>query len=515
MVDDARAEPLYARVSTTARYRDELNFAEFPIAAVADVVPAGQKTLEFTDEIFDQSSGRPVTRTLTITAADRFGLPTALDDEVLLGLVQLTSEQQFADRRVHFSRYGLIKLLGWRDESKSYKRVEDSLNRWAGVTLQYRKAWWSKEEGCWVNETFHVLDQVTVFDRERLDRRRQMAKGQPDKALSSFLWSEAVFQSFRAGYLKSLDFDFYKGLGSAVAKRMYRFLDKRFYHRGRWEFDLRAFACEHVGLSKNYSNSELKRKLLPAVRELEGRGFLTPMPDEERFRRVERGNWRAVFVKAQPRLRTLPGEAPEGDTLLRELVARGITRRSAQKLLAHHPRAKIEEKVRLFDWLKTTGGAGAIRNRAGWLYAAIVNDYAVPPEETPGRPNDGGGRGVPETTPAAAPPQDVPDEAARAFESFWAALAGAEREEFERQAAARASPFLQRHYHAGPAGSGSLWAATRQRVLLDQFARTRPPAGTPDGRPAAGAGEGGSSGPAAIDARQAGDTGRPTRGRPQ
>ena len=32
------------------RYRDELNFAEFPIASVSDTIAEGQKTLEFTDD---------------------------------------------------------------------------------------------------------------------------------------------------------------------------------------------------------------------------------------------------------------------------------------------------------------------------------------------------------------------------------------------------------------------------------------------------------------------------------
>lgn len=471
MGNEGLAEAAHAKPASHPRYRDELNFAEFPIAAVSDVVPDNQKTLEFTDEIFDPSSGKTVARTLTITAADKFGLPTALDDEVLLGLIQLTSEQEFRDRRVHFSRYGLIKLLGWRDESKSYKRVEDSLNRWAGVTLQYRKAWWSKEEKCWVNETFHVIDQVSVFDRERIERRRKMAKDQPEKALSSFAWNETVFQSFQAGYLKSLDFDFYKSLESAIAKRMYRFLDKRFYHRGRWEFDLQTFACEHIGLSKNYSNSELKRKLLPAVRELEGRGFLTPLPEAERFRQVERGSWRAVFVKAQPHPRGSPSEEAGGDTLVRELVARGITRRSAQKLLARHPRGKVEEKIRLYDRLKAGGGGGAIRNRAGWLYSAIVNDYAMPPEATPTRTSRGEGSAAVSVATSAA--GDAPDDETREFESFWAALAQVERDEFERRAVAEATPFHRKQYRAGLAERGTLWSVTRLRVLQHHFARTR------------------------------------------
>ncbi|GIW88226.1 MAG: hypothetical protein KatS3mg108_2550 [Isosphaeraceae bacterium] len=470
MTKDGLAEILPAKAHGPQRYRDELNFAEFPIASVSDTVSDNQKTLEFTDEIFDPSSGKPVTRTLTITAADKFGLPTALDDEVLLGLMQLSCDQGFSDRKVHFSRYELIKLLGWRDESKSYKRIEDSLNRWTGVTLQYRKAWWSKEEQCWVNETFHVIDQVTVFDRERIARRRKMAKDSPEKALSSFVWNETVFQSFKAGYIKSLDFDFYKSLDSAISKRMFRFLDKRFYHKSRWEFDLQTFACEHVGLSKNYSNSELKRKLKPAVMELEARGFLAPLPDGERFVKVLQGNWKAVFVKAARRVAVLPQEGD--DSLVRQLVDRGITPRSARKLIAQHERGRIEEKLRLFDAIGKRGGEGAIRNRAGWLYSAIVHDYAAS-EATPQTPLARAPAASP-TLRAFAPidnDEEVSSPVTVAFERMWAELSTGEREAFEAEAVAAAPQFLQRQYHDGSESQGTLWRVTRQRILLAYFKR--------------------------------------------
>ena len=110
-------------------YRDELNFAEFPLASISDRLPEGQKTLTFTDNIFDQGANKPVTRTLTISASDKYGLPTALDDEVILGLIQLTNQSGFEDRKVHFTRYELIKLLGWRDDTKSYDRISESLKR--------------------------------------------------------------------------------------------------------------------------------------------------------------------------------------------------------------------------------------------------------------------------------------------------------------------------------------------------------------------------------------------------
>ena len=57
---------------------------------VTDRVPEGEKTIRFQDRIFDERKGQFVTRKLLITASDEYGLPTAKDDEVILGLIQLT-----------------------------------------------------------------------------------------------------------------------------------------------------------------------------------------------------------------------------------------------------------------------------------------------------------------------------------------------------------------------------------------------------------------------------------------
>ena len=300
-------------------YRDELNFAEFPLASLSTSLPKDQKTLEFTDEIFDRAKNQKVTRKLTITASDKYGLPAAMDDEVILGLIQLTAKADFSSRKVFFTRYQLLKLLDWSDHARNYDRVEDSLNRWLGVTLYYDKSWWSKEEQSWVNEGFHILDHVTIFDKER--QRRKAKPRAPESGKSSFVWNEVVFNSFKAGYLKHIDYNFYKALESPISKRMYRFLDKRFYHRETLQFDLRTFACEHIGLSKNYHNGELKRVLTPAITELEQQAFLRPLSREERFLRKGRGSWTVVFMRQS----VSGGEAePELPELVVALRDRGI-----------------------------------------------------------------------------------------------------------------------------------------------------------------------------------------------
>jgi hypothetical protein len=290
--------------------RDELNLAEFPLATLSSRAPKNLRTLSFSDRIWDPGQRQQVIRRLTITGSDVFGLPTALDDEVILGLIQLTREDDFGSPDVFFSRYRLIRLLGWRDEGKSYTRLETSLKRWIGVTLFYEKAWWDKQERAWVDESFHILERLALYDRDRRLRRQ----GMKEPALSSFVWNPVVFRSFQAGYLKQIDMDLFRRLRTPIAKRLYRILDKRFYHRDTWEFDLRELACEHVGMSRTYDNGQLKRKLRAAVAELEGHGFLEPADWPQRFRRVAPGQWTVSFTRRRRSSARRTAAKPPGES---------------------------------------------------------------------------------------------------------------------------------------------------------------------------------------------------------
>ncbi len=359
-------------------WKDELNLAEFPIAALTDRVPDGQTTLVFEDRL-ERRDSPPIVRRLTIMGTHKHGLPTSLDDEVLVGLIQLTKRRSnFTDPRVHFSRYELIELLGWPQSGQSYRRIEEALHRWVGVVLMYENAWWDNIAKSWVDENFHVLDNVTLYDRER--RRPAGRSGRSGKAplpLSSFRWNEVIFQSFQSGNLKQLDLDFYLSLRLPTTKRMFRFLDKRFYRRMRLDFDLRTLACEHIGMSRSYAPTELKRRLKPALEELERHGFLEPLSPEERYSYVKRGCWRIILIRGRA---AQSGPLPPEQTpeLLEALKARGVTAKTAAELVEAHPASRIRTKIEVFDWLLRNEDKRVGKNPAGYLVASIRADYKAP-----------------------------------------------------------------------------------------------------------------------------------------
>lgn len=383
--EPARIEQVTANPSALdAGWKDELNLAEFPIAALTDRIPDGQTTLVFEDKLECRDSA-PIVRRLTIMGTHKHGLPTSLDDEVLVGLIQLTKRRNnFTEAKVGFSRYELIELLGWPQSGQSYRRIEEALHRWVGVVLMYENAWWDNNAKSWVDENFHVLDNVTLYDRER--RRPTPRSGKPLKTekaplpLSSFRWNEVIFQSFQSGNLKQLDLEFYLRLRLPTTKRMFRFLDKRFYRRSRLDFDLRTMACEHIGMSRSYAPTELKRRLKPALEELEQLGFLEPLSLEERYSYVKRGCWRIILIRGKEGREA--DESPVGETegaeLIEVLTTRGVTAKIAAELVETHPRVRIQTKVDVFDWLLRNGDKRVGKNPAGYLVASIRADYQAP-----------------------------------------------------------------------------------------------------------------------------------------
>jgi hypothetical protein len=205
---------------------------------------------------------------------------------------------------------------------------------------------------------------------------------------SFIIWGEDIFASFQAGYLKPLDYDLCMGLKNSTAKRMYRFLDKKFYLNPRWTFELREFAHEHIGLGRHYEGpAHLKRNLQPAIDELEKVGFLEPLSEPERFPKRGR-EWKVTFAKkeaAQPAAPTasllVVKETPP--LLVTELVQRGVTEATAAELVKCHLAETIQVKLEVFDWLKERKDNKVDKSTAGYLVKSISDAYAVPEGFTP------------------------------------------------------------------------------------------------------------------------------------
>lgn len=358
----------------TTKAVDELNLCEFPLTVLSDRSPTDRFELSFTDHVWDEGAQKNVDRTLTISAPSNYGLPTAKDEEVLLALIHYTDQvNQFSSPTVHFSRYELIKLLGWDQGGKSYHRIRESLARWKSVTLDYRNAWRDHRRQSWVSEIFSLIDNVTIYDREhqRGDHGEQI-----DLKLSSFTWNRVFFDSMQAKYFKRLDFAFYQQLSSPIAKKLFRFLDKRFGSgRTIWEFDLKELAFQHIGLSTNYDVGKLKEKLAPAIRELENKRFIEPSSKEERYWKHGK-TWKVRFAKARASLpKTEPAESQSD--LLQTLISRGVSPKIAAELTETVESDQITAQLECFDWL-IEHYPDRLKNPGGFLAESVRANFKPP-----------------------------------------------------------------------------------------------------------------------------------------
>lgn len=219
--------------------RDEMNLIEFPFGPIT----AGEtKTFEVEHPVFDKTLNREVNRKLLITGSDAFGLPRPIDDQVLMGMKALTYEAGFNSRRVEFSRYHLCRTLGWAPDGRSYQRLEEAFDRIAGITLKFKDSWWDKGESEWKSKTFHLIEEVELCSKDRLDRAR-MKNRKSTQSLCSFVWGEVIWKSFQDGYMKKMDMEMWRKISSQRRKevplRLYRILDKRFYRQNHVRFNVR------------------------------------------------------------------------------------------------------------------------------------------------------------------------------------------------------------------------------------------------------------------------------------
>jgi hypothetical protein len=374
---------------------DELNLAEFPLVLLAKRPPAGLHTIEYQDHDRHPLTGAPVLRKVTITGAGKYGLPTIHDEDVLMAMIYLTvadkSKNGFNDPTVRFGRRQLLQLLGWPDTGDYYNRLKQSIRRWKGVTIVYEN-WWDHLANEYIAEAgFSLLDNYKFSDGRRNDQsqlRLPLDDSHPQRSLCSITWNKTPFSSFKNGYLTTLDLDKLFSLPTAAAKRAYRYLNPRLPASGTQEFDLQAFACQHVGFSTSYKPSRLRSEVQKAiVGPLEENDFIEPMPSKSRFLK-QNGQDRIVFSrKASPALspadpaatvlppvECLPVSMPS--PLIGELTRRHLGGKLAAKFVADYPADHIRQKIDYLDFTLTTQ---SVKNPGGWLRKAIEEDFGPPP----------------------------------------------------------------------------------------------------------------------------------------
>jgi Replication initiator protein A/DnaA N-terminal domain len=302
--------------------------------------------------------GQELQQTWTVRAVQGLGLPGTLDQDVYVALLQVIDRQGDIpeDGWISFSLYELVELLHRTHGGRDYRQLKESLERLSGTIIQSRNAFYRKSTKSYVDDTFHLLDRVQHTESTNGSGKR----GEKTRVKLS----DYFVDSYKANYLKGLDADFYWSLNSSVAKRLYRFVDKKRGQQRRWEADLFALR-DRIPLSRYKYPSKIKEKLGPAHDELRHKGFLervtyrTTADDAHLVcYEIQEG-----FTKRRPALQL--ESTPEVLFAVERLKAEGVRLDAARQLVAKHGPERCLRYSEAVTFQKN------IRNRAGWLRWAI------------------------------------------------------------------------------------------------------------------------------------------------
>ncbi|MFN3651799.1 MAG: replication initiator protein A [Armatimonadota bacterium] len=389
--------------------RDELNLAEFPFALLATRPGKSQEQrLVFQDGA----------KEWVVEGSSTYGLPNAVDVQVYVVLMEITKEQGFP-AGVYFNRSNIVKRLGWVHSGASYERLILSLDRLVGVTIRTKNAFYDARQRRWTTqEAFHILESYKIADLSQPNAH------QTSLFPSWIRWSQELYANMQAGYIKSLDVDLFLSLRSSISQALYRYLDaKRYDGKPCYRIGLKKLAFEHLGMSRSYYASDIKRKLRPAHEELIECGFLAGAE----YAPMKSGEEMVVFQFPTRAAREAAKPLPETeDPLLARLQEAGVSRVTAASLLG----TSAEECARQLDFLPYRDA----RDPGAVLVKSIREAWAAPPGWLQAQERRRAEEEERRRRTEAVERQVKQSAAEAEFEAFWAALPVERREELEAAA---------------------------------------------------------------------------------
>lgn len=392
----------------------EGNFEDHPYFTVGNQ-RGGDGIIQYTNTIRTRD-GQELKQQWTVRAVQGLGLPGTLDQDVYVALLQLIDRQGEipADGWIGFSIYELVELLRRTHGGRDYRQIKESLERLAGTIIQSKNAFYRKSTKSYLDDTFHLLDRV---------QHSETTDGSGRRGERTWVQLSKYFvDSYKANYLKGLDADFYWSLNSSVAKRLYRFVDKKRNQQRRWEVDLFSLR-DRIPLSQYQYPSKIKEKLAPAHEELTQKGFLEAVS----YRKTGEGTNLVCYEIRDgfSTRRAAPRIEPSAEVVIavERLRAEGLREDVAMDLVSTHGPERCLRYAEALPFQRN------IRNRAGWLKKAIQNNYeldAPPPAAASiaiGDDRDAIPRLAMGEGDAAASSAPIPDEDPRARE-VWDGILG-------------------------------------------------------------------------------------------
>lgn len=447
--------------------KDEMNLLEHSLSSASKNVDKKTRSLEFSKEAIDPDTNEPVTRTWKVTFSAEYGRPTPKDDDVFVALMRVSKETEFATNQVAFTSYQLLQILGWGDDGRSYKAIDDALNRLCGVRIVATNYWYDNDAKLWVDRKFGIIDDVFLYERAKYDKAKRKAKQEGEPSPQSWIrWSDVMQESFAAGYVRTLDIEFYRSLKNPISRKLYRYLGKQFWNTSKHRIDVQQLCHEKLGYPE-YDNNTCKVKLKKPLAELEEKGAYGL-----KYRFIQRyGNCRVEFIKSE---RAAAKKKASAHPLVDKLVEIGVSRNDAESAVKRLSPERIVEDIEDSAFRERKGQVKT--TRAGVLYKMLQGaepwgrpEGFVSSVERKRREEQAAKRKLAEQKKRAAEEARQQEESERetaAFIEFMSSLGSDEaRAEFQEQAL-RENSFIASMYRKAKKKGDDVSASTHLELAL-------------------------------------------------
>jgi plasmid replication initiation protein len=306
---------------------DELNLGRLALISGQKTVPADMRRWQ---KHVLTPDGRPVV--ITCTVPDGQVVPHGLDNDFMVGLVNLCFEAGLPDGPFTISAYGLLKASGFPDSAQYYRALEESVTRLNKASYTIDEGWFLHGPHQWTTQSFAQVSYLAYV------RSKDGVRG---TSVVTVQLAPPIMESLRAGYIKPLDLDFYRSLSQPLVRALYRQLDALHFDESTADGLAREVSAPlmawgtRLGLISDRPDN-LVRTLKPAHDELLSRGYVADIDLSGRGR--------------DKQVRYVFGPPPQGDhpELAALLSARGVKQGVAVRLSTVFP-GRVEEAAQRFD----------------------------------------------------------------------------------------------------------------------------------------------------------------------
>ena len=294
-------------------------------------------------------------------------------------------------------------------EGRNREKIKNALrqNAFAGITAKIRYRGVDGRERT-IEADFNRYS--VVFTGEELPNGR--------KAKAVYLVLNEIFmQILNGAQTRPLDYDYLKNLPPA-SQRLYEILGFQMYaalkngkHSAKIPY---SEFCTYAPLARHEDWKSVRWQMARIHAPHQKSGYIANVEFDETVDADGKPDWIMIYTpgeKAREEYRTFsrqggprtlyvdhsgsrPADLPSlGDVqvfevdavevhapspLERELIARGISPRTAAQLVERFPAARIESQIERFDWSKAKDPKSIAKSDGGFLAEAIRNDYPMP-----------------------------------------------------------------------------------------------------------------------------------------